>query len=93
VDRDPDAGRIPRRGQDPVGGARGEEERIPLHQDDLALGDPEPRLSLQQQDPFILVLVIEDGLGKRAADDSLDAYRATTQQILENLSLGGPGDV
>jgi hypothetical protein len=76
-----------------MGGSRGDEERITLHQDDLAPGNPEPRLPLEQQDPLVLGLIVEHGLGTLAADDPLDAYRAKSQQILEDLSLGELGEV
>jgi hypothetical protein len=43
---------------------------------------------LEQQDPFILRLIVQCRLGRRATDDALDAQVAAAQELLEDFAGG-----
>lgn len=63
-----------------------DEEVIAAAQGDRLTGDLKQRFAAQQQDPFVVGLIVEDWLRLVAADDALDAQVSTTQQFFEDLA-------
>lgn len=76
-----------------MGRSGGDQERIARPQTHLLPREPYPGLPLEQQDPLVLGLIVEDGLRGWAADDALDAHRTSTHQILEDLANRGLGEI
>lgn len=66
-----------------------DEKVITAAQRDRLTGDLKARFAAQQQDPFVVSLIIEDWLRLAAAGDALDAQVATTQQLFEDLARCG----
>jgi len=63
-----------------------DEEVIASAQRDGLTGDLQSRFAAQQQDPFVLGLIVEDWLRLAAAGDALDAQVSTPQQFFEDLT-------
>jgi hypothetical protein len=61
---------------------------IPGTEFDLIARDPQPRLTLKQADPFVLLLIVEHRLRLVAAQNALDAHTPTGGQFLEELATG-----
>ncbi len=63
-----------------------DEEVIAAGQRERLTCDLKSRFTAQQQNPFVLGLIVEDWLRLAAADDALDAQVSTTQQLFEDLT-------
>lgn len=67
------------------GVSRDEEVIAAAHRDRLTC-DLKARFTAQQQDPFVVGLIIEDGFRLAAASNALNAQVSTTQQLFEDLA-------
>jgi len=69
-----------------VRGVSRDEEVIASAQRNGLTGDLESRFAAQQQDPFVVGLIVEGWLRRAAAGNALDAQVSALQQIFEDLT-------
>lgn len=65
-----------------------DEEVIAASQHDRPTCDLKARFTAQQQNPFVVSLIVEDWFRLAAAGDALDTQVSTTQQLFEDLAGG-----
>ena len=87
MNRQPNTRWLARGLQDVVWCPRGNEPIVACPERDFLACNPQRGFALEEADPFILHLIVLSGSRAVAADDPFNLEIATSQKILENLTL------
>ena len=90
---EPDAARVGGGRDHAVRPVGGDEQMVAGNEVDALTGQLQRCVALQQQDPFVLGLIVQRRLRRRATDDALDAQIAAAEELVEDFAGGRAGEV